>query len=235
MVSSQYILVRSTQCQPVVDYVHLDHLVKVVPARFLHSRIKVFSFAISTYFRRGTFQCKYCASPQTFTLNFRTHRWSFPAVICCGVLMVISYFLHYFFFLIYYLGSFSQEELSLLHLYIDSNAYCYQNCLWIFIEFYGLYSNSIFFFPFVNCSGFDHWESFQFGSSALSTCRTLCFRALPLILPLQEVSDSRGTFSVPGLQPTKSPRKPCFLLWGHGVKDPGPCGSMCALFLGCHS
>lgn len=96
MVSSQDILLGSIH--PVVDYVNLDHLVKVVSARFLHSTVKVFSFAINTYFGRGTFKCKYCVSPQTFTINFRIHQWSLPAVICCGVLMVIFYFLHYFFF-----------------------------------------------------------------------------------------------------------------------------------------
>lgn len=38
----------------IIGYVNLDHFVKLVSAKFLHSTVTIFSFVIYKYFGRGT-------------------------------------------------------------------------------------------------------------------------------------------------------------------------------------
>lgn len=55
---------------PIMGYVNFANFVKVVPARFLHSKVTLSPFIINKHFERGTFKRKYCVSPQTCTHQF---------------------------------------------------------------------------------------------------------------------------------------------------------------------
>lgn len=59
----------------ITDGVYLDHLAKVVSARFLYYKDTIFTIVANKYLRRDNLkQCKHLL-PQTFATNLGMHSW----------------------------------------------------------------------------------------------------------------------------------------------------------------